>query len=132
MQINKKRGLLIAASLAMTFGVFRLSLYFSPNTDLNLGPYNIHHLYIGLILITFSAIPLAIFHGNSRLLDAAAVTFGIGLSMALDEWVYLIVTDGSNAAYLLPISFWGGILMVGLACTYVLLLLIFCKKVNGP
>ena len=35
--------------------------------------------------------------------------------MALDEWVYLIATDGSNAAYLTPVSFWGGAIAVGLA-----------------
>ena len=38
--------------------------------------------------------------------------------MALDEWVYLIATDGSNAAYLLPVSFWGGVVVVGLALVY--------------
>jgi hypothetical protein len=54
--------------------------------------------------------------------DAATIGFGIGLSLALDEWVYLITTDGSNASYLLPISFWGGAVCVGLACLYVLVL----------
>jgi hypothetical protein len=40
--------------------------------------------------------------------------FGSGLSLALDEVVYLIATDGSNASYLLPVSFWGGVIVVGL------------------
>jgi len=38
--------------------------------------------------------------------------------MALDEWVYLIATDGTNASYLLPVSFWGGVIVVALACLY--------------
>jgi hypothetical protein len=42
----------------------------------------------------------------------------MGLAMALDEWVYLIATDGSNASYLLPVSFWGGVVVVGLALAY--------------
>ena len=27
--------------------------------------------------------------------------------------VYLIATDGSNASYLLPVSFWGAVIVVG-------------------
>ena len=56
--------------------------------------------------------------GAGRALDIATVAFGVGLSMALDEWLYLIVTDGSNASYILPISFWGGLGFVGAALIY--------------
>lgn len=35
--------------------------------------------------------------------------------MVLDEVVYLITTDGSNAAYLTPISLWGAVVLVGIA-----------------
>ena len=51
-------------------------------------------------------------------LDVALLVFGAGLAMALDEWVYLIATDGTNASYLLPVSLWGGIVVTGLACVY--------------
>jgi hypothetical protein len=47
------------------------------------------------------------------------VTFAL-LRLALDEWVYLIATDGGNASYLLPVSVWGGVVVVGLACAYAL------------
>ncbi len=50
--------------------------------------------------------------------DAAVVGFGVGLALALDEWVYLIATDGSNAAYLLPGSLIPGAAMVAPACAY--------------
>ena len=46
---------------------------------------------------------------------AAVAVFGVGLSLALDEWLYLIVTDGTNESYLLPVSFWGGLVAVALA-----------------
>ncbi len=114
--------MLLVLSLAGTFMVFRIALYFSPNTDFNVGPYNIHHLFTGLVLVTFCGIAAVLFKGRSRLTDAAVVGFGTELGLALDEWVYLITTDGSNASYLLPISFWGGFVCVGLACLYVLIL----------
>lgn len=123
---DKRRAKLLVLSLSTTFILLRAYLHLSPNTDLNIGGYNIHHLFSGLLLVTFCGIPLIIFHDNSRLLDIAAIGFGVGLSMALDEWVYLIVTDGSNASYLLPVSFWGGLIMVVLACGYVFVLV----KVN--
>jgi hypothetical protein len=120
--MDKRRALLLLLSLAGTFIVIRVYLHLSPNTDFNVGPYNIHHLFTGLVLVTFCGLAAVLFKERSRVTDAATVGFGIGLSLALDEWVYLITTDGSNASYLLPISFWGGAICVGLACLYVLIL----------
>ncbi len=94
----------------------------SPNSDFDVAGYNIHHLFTGLLLITAGGIPLALLPGRSLALDAASVAFGAGLALALDEWVYLIATDGSNASYLLPVSLKGGILMVGLAALYIAVL----------
>src|ERR1041384_2290043 len=121
-KVSYQRVLLIIGSMLLTFATLRIYLHFSPNTDLNVGPYNIHHLYVGLLLILLGGMPLAIFQGQARWLDLATIVFGVGLSMALDEWVYLITTDGTNASYLLPVSFWGGVTMVGLACGYALLI----------
>ena len=125
---DQRRALLILVSLISTFVITRVYLHFYPDSDLNIGPYNIHHLFTGLILITFCGIAIALFNKRTPLLDVTTVGFGIGLSLALDEWVYLIATDGSNASYLLPISFWGGITMVGLACLYISLLLLLNRR----
>ncbi len=114
----RKNGLILIGSISLTFALLRASLYFSPDADFNIGRYNIHHLFTGMLMVTLGGIPLAIFRGLSRWLDLARLVFGVGLGMALDEWVYLIATDGSNAAYLLPVSFWGGVTVVGLACVY--------------
>ena len=117
--INKTRSVILIASLVLTFVIIRTWLFFYPNADFDLLGYNIHHLYTGLLLITIGGIPLSLFSGPSRILDLATAIFGIGLSLALDEWVYLIVTDGSNMSYLLPVSFWGGVILIGLACVYI-------------
>jgi hypothetical protein len=129
--MDKRRAILLVLSLVVTFALLRLYLSFSPDSDFNVGPYNIHHLFTGLLLITFCGIAVILFKGRSRVLDAATVGFGIGLSLALDEWVYLITTDGSNASYLLPISFWGGVVMIALACAYIAILYLFSRRSNS-
>jgi hypothetical protein len=64
------------------------------------------------MIMTVFGVPLALARGG-RVVTAG---FSVGLALALDEVVYLIVTDGTNASYLLPVSFWSGAVMVGLAC----------------
>ncbi|VAX00756.1 hypothetical protein MNBD_GAMMA22-878 [hydrothermal vent metagenome] len=128
MRVNKKRAIIMLLSLVITFVVLRLYLYISPSTNLDIASYNIHHLYTGLLLIALGGIPLILFHDDNLKLDIASVLFGVGLSMALDEWVYLIATDGSDKAYLLAVSFWGAVVMLGLTIAYILILMLTAKK----
>jgi len=125
--LNKKRAVLVLASLVVTFVTLRIYLHLFPGTNFDVGDYNIHHLYTGLLLVTIGGLPLIFFHRNSRMLDVASITFGAGLSMALDEWVYLITTDGSDISYLLPISFWGAVVMISLTSGYIIALLVIAN-----
>lgn len=128
MTLHSRRALLVGASILITFAVLRAYLHLSPGTNFNVGAYNIHHLFTGLLLVTVGGLPLVLFHGEGRGLDFSAIVFGIGLSMALDEWVYLITTDGSDTSYLLPISFWGGVAMVSFALAYLIILVFFAQR----
>ena len=123
-----RRARLVTFSLVAVFAVTRAALQFSPDSDFDVAGYNVHHLFTGVVLIVAGGIPLALFHHTSRLLDLSCVVFGAGLALALDEWVYLIATDGTNASYLLPVSFRGGIIMVALAVAYVGVLYIVAGK----
>lgn len=117
--INRERLIILLFSVVATFILIRIALYFSPNADFNLAGYNIHHMFTGLILITFAGIPLVLFSGNGKILKLATAVFGVGLSLCLDEWVYLIATDGSNMSYLLPVSLLGGIILIVITCAYI-------------
>ncbi len=128
MEFDKHRALLFLAFLLAPFLVFRTVLFLSPHTNLTVGAYNIHHLFIGLFLIVLGGVPMAVVRGAARVLDVATAIFATGLSLALDEWVYLITTDGSDASYLLPISFWGGVTMIATACLYVLALYLVLRR----
>jgi hypothetical protein len=110
----------LAASLMVTFAAMRTWLHVNPDTDLNVGPYNVHHLFTGVLMLTACGIPLVLRGpaGPAGLLLLAG--FGAGLSMVLDEWVYLIVTDGSNAAYVRMPSLAGGAVLVGATAVYAL------------
>ena len=121
--IVKRNGRLLVLTIAATFVVLRAMLHLSPNSDFDVAGYNIHHLFTGILFIVAGGVPLAIFRGSTRRMDAALVIFGVGLGMTLDEWIYLIATDGTNASYLLPVSFWGGVAVVGVACVYAIVLI---------
>ena len=108
--------------MGVTFVALRAYLHLSPNTDLNVAGYNIHHLFTGLILITLGGIAAVVLPATHPHARTALTIFGVGLALALDEWLYLIVTDGTNASYLLPVSFWGGFAAVALAVVYAVVL----------
>ena len=129
---DRRRARLILASLLLTFVVVRLAMWGSPDSDFDIAGHNIHHLFTGVLLATAGAIPLVLHPGRSRALDLACIVFGAGLSLALDEVVYLIATDGSNASYLLPVSFWGGVVVVGLGALWILLVGWGGRDAGGP
>ncbi|MFN0119923.1 MAG: hypothetical protein ACKV2V_05420 [Blastocatellia bacterium] len=113
----RRNATLVAGSMLATFAALRLYLSFAPDTDLNVGPYNIHHLYSGLLVLIAGAIPLALF--REKRITWPLLALGAGLGMTLDEWVFLIATNGSNTAYLAPVSWWGAVVMIALACLYI-------------
>lgn len=116
---DRRRARLVLASLLGTFVLVRAMMWFTPDADFNVAGHNVHHLFTGVLLAAATGVPLALRAGRSRRLDACCLGFGAGLSLALDEVVYLIATDGSNAAYLTPVSFWGGVVVVGLGAAWV-------------
>ncbi len=127
MPLNKKRAWLVLLSLVVTFVGLRVWLHIYPNTDLNIGSYNIHHLYTGILFVVFCGIPLVLLSIDNRLMDLLSIGFGAGLGMVLDEWVYLIATDGSNASYLLPVSLYGGIIFIALVAIYIIAFILFSR-----
>ena len=119
--VQDRRTWLLASSMLATFAVMRTYLHWFPNTDLIVFGYGVHHLFTGLILVALGGIAAVLLPESHRLSLLAVVTFGVGLSLALDEWLYLIVTDGTNPSYLLPVSFQGGAAAVVVAAVYALL-----------
>ena len=124
----RRRNLLIA-SILITFVALRGFLHSRPDADLNVASYNIHHLFTGVLVLTIFGVPAVLWRNKRELPDRVVAGFGVGLGLTLDEWFYLIVTDGSNLAYTLPISFWSATALISLACVYVLLV---ARRVSRP
>jgi hypothetical protein len=112
---GRRRATILVAALALTFAVMRVALGVRAEADLDVAGYNIHHLFTGLLILTACGLPLLLRSPSHRVDNLLTAGFGLGLGLALDEWVYLIATDGSNASYLLPVSFWGALVVVGAA-----------------
>lgn len=114
---SRRLKILLAAMIG-TFVVTRASLMFRPNADFDIAGYNVHHLFTGFLIATACAIPLALVPARRRATELLVAGLGVGLALGLDEVIYLIVTDGSNAAYLTRPSWIGGIVFVALAAIY--------------
>jgi hypothetical protein len=109
------RATILRHALLLTFAVTRASLWFRPNADFNVGAYNVHHLFTGVLLMAAAGMASASAGLRPRARDACAAVFGAGLALTLDEWIYLIVTDGTNASYWTAPSVVGGTAFVAVA-----------------
>ena len=107
---------IFVATLLVTFAGFRVVLHLRPDTDLFVAGHDVHHLYSGVLLMTIFGIPAVI--ADRPLSRLNVVGFGVGTAMALDQWIYLITTDGTNASYITPWSLWTGAVMVLLGVAY--------------
>ena len=103
-------------SLISTLVLLRIFLFLSPSTNLNIGKYNIHHLFVGAFLSIIILILLILSIVNNFIVVLA----GISSALVLDEIIYLIATDGSDTSYLTAASLWGAIIL-----TIIIVLLTF-------
>jgi hypothetical protein len=115
--------LFILIPLVATFAGQRLYLHFvNVNTDLYILGRNVHHLFVGAALAIPAAFILAFRPDTPWLTFAALAALGSGSAMVLDELVYLIATDGSNASYVKPLSLWSAVALESLAVGMLLLI----------
>lgn len=124
--------LYVLVPMWLTFLGQRCYLHFgNANADLFVAGYNVHHLFLGALIEISAAMVLVFGVRPDPLRRLAEVALGAGSAMVLDEVVYLITTDGSNAAYLLPISLWGAVVLMGLATAMLLALYRLARRRAG-
>ena len=80
---------------------------------------HIHHLLIGILLICIGGIPAALLRSHGPLKSLAVAVFGVGLGLALDEWVLFVIRETApDAPYMTPWSVAGAAILVGLVVAY--------------
>ncbi len=115
---------LFALALAFTFAITRITLFVSPHLNVNFGLYNIHHAYLGVILLIF----ITLFYVAGFNHYILALLAGVGSALFLDQLVFLVATDGGDLTYLGSVSFWGGVVSVVLVLATTGILYYFRKK----
>jgi hypothetical protein len=115
--------LFLLVPLVVTFIAQRLCLHLiNPDMDLYILGHNVHHLFVGAAMVIPAAFVLAFQPAAALLRLGALAALGSGSAMVLDQMIYLIATDGTNASYLKPISLWSAIIMQILAAGLLLLI----------
>ena len=114
----KKRLRVFIISLLFAIVLLRAFLSVLPSANLNFFGYNIHHLFIGAFLIVILLLLFIVDIINKITIILA----GIGSALILDEIVYLIATDGSDASYLTAVSLWGAITLIAIILTLAIIL----------
>jgi hypothetical protein len=115
----KQTLLLIVAPMLATVISLRLYLHLVHVRHIYPGGYLVHHLFVG-VLIQIPAAFLLAFGTRQRVL--ARVALGIGTGLILDEFVYLVATQASDADYVSRLSLAGAIVLVSLAVIFLLVL----------
>ena len=120
----KKRFQTYVISLLITVIVIRTFLTVLPFFNFNLGHYNIHHFFVGALLIIISILCLIVNIAEKF----SIIIAGIGSALVLDEIVYLIATDGSDLSYLTPLSLIGSIILNASILILIIILYYNAKK----
>jgi hypothetical protein len=118
--------------MVATFAVVRVAMLLRPDADFFVAGLNVHHVFTGRLVATVCAIPLVVGAPKPLTGDVLVGGLGIGLSLALDEVVYLIATDGSNQSYLTRVSWVGGAALILLACGYAILIARLAARSKAP
>ena len=114
--------MLILLPMLGTFLCQRLYLHLVRVQHVHVGGHLVHHLFFGVLILIPAAFMLAF--GAHRRLPAilSRATLGIGSAMVLDEVIYLVATKASDDDYVSALSLWGGIVLISLAASLLLIL----------
>ena len=117
--------LLIVVPMLATVFSLRLYLHLVHVRHIYPGGYLLHHLFIGVVILIPAAFLLAF---GTRYRVLARLALGVGAGLILDEIVYLVATDGSDAGYVSRTSLLGSMVLTSLAVIFSLILYVRHRK----
>jgi len=121
----KQSLLLILSAMWITFLGLRLSLHLGGVRHVYPGGHLVHHFFFGAILILPAAFLLA-FPPRSRWLRFATLALlGMASALLLDEFVYMLATQTTDADYISRIPFLGALVLISSATLLLLSLYLY-------
>ena len=116
----KQSVLLILSAMWITFVGLRLSLHLGGVRHIYPGGHLVHHFFFGAILILPAAFLLA-FPPRARWFRFATLAIlGVASALLLDEFVYLLVTETTDADYISRLSLIGALVLTSSASVLLL------------
>lgn len=118
MRVVQSRYAIFITTLLFSFALTRAYLHWSPYIDVKIFGFVVHHLFFGVLLMMGAGVPLVILETQERINRLLVFLFAFGLMLALDEFIFLIVTSGSDAEYIQPASLIGACVCIAVAAAY--------------
>lgn len=125
--LNKKKEIMkFAAIFLLTIVFFRILVFFVGEKSLFITGREIHHFYLGVILVMICGI-LFFFSKLKKIKKYSLIFFAVGVGAIVDEFTYILFTNGTHTDYSSPISYIGVIILSIL----IILLLALNMKIEG-
>jgi hypothetical protein len=109
---SEQKLVLILCAMWITFVGLRLSLHLGGVRHIHPGGHLIHHFFFGAMLLIPAAFLLVFPPHGSRLRLTNFAVVGVACGLMLDEFVYLLATQGSDADYVSGVSLVGALVLV--------------------
>jgi hypothetical protein len=119
----RNRSTLLIVSIVAAAFLTRLFLFLNPGAGGStvLGVH-VHHLLVGILLVCIGGVPAVLLRSDDFLKAIATSVFGLGIGLALDEWVLFVLRETApETPYMNASSLAGAVLLVALVCGYVIL-----------
>ena len=126
----RSRSTLLIVSIISAAFLTRLFLFLNPAAGGSrvLGVH-VHHLLVGIVLVCIGGVPAALLRSEDFLKSAAISVFGVGIGLALDEWVLFVIRETApDTPYMSASSLVGALLLIALVCGYAVLVCRFVVK----
>lgn len=111
----KQSLILILSAMWITFLGLRLSLHLGGVRHVYPGGHLVHHFFFGAILLIPAAFLLAFPPPSNWLRLANLAVLGVACALLLDEFVYLLATQASDADYVSRLSLVGALVLISSA-----------------
>ena len=121
-----KKFLAFAIPFIFTLLATRIFLHYFISINISFLKYHIPHLFLGIILL-FSALPFLLFNFSYKIKTYAIAFTGIATAFIIDEYAFLVFTNGTDPAYIGSVSVYGMILSALFLLSYYLIISLLKK-----